>query len=50
MAEDLKNDQNKLVLVEYPGIVKNTDRMIKTLGGINHISEVIHYLYSVNIK
>lgn len=30
----------ELVLVEYPGIVKNVDNMLKTLGGIRKISEV----------
>ncbi|XP_037281499.1 general transcription factor IIIC subunit l(2)37Cd [Rhipicephalus microplus] len=29
----------KLVLVEYPAIVKNTDRMMKSLGGIEEISK-----------
>lgn len=42
MAKDLHNLHNKLVLVEYPGMVKNPDRMIDTLGGINHISEVFN--------
>ncbi|XP_055376569.1 general transcription factor 3C polypeptide 5 [Condylostylus longicornis] len=30
----------KLILVEYPGLVKNDDKMIKTLGGLNKISRV----------
>lgn len=30
----------ELVLVEYPGIVKNVDKMTSTLGGIRKISEV----------
>lgn len=29
----------KLVLVEYPAIVKNTDRMMKSLGGIDEVSK-----------
>ncbi|KAM7304704.1 general transcription factor 3C polypeptide 5 [Ixodes scapularis] len=28
-----------LVLVEYPGIVRNVDKMLRTLGGIDEISE-----------
>lgn len=37
---DLSNLQNRLILVEYPGIVRNPDRMQETLGGINRISDV----------
>ncbi|CAN7993076.1 unnamed protein product [Ixodes hexagonus] len=29
----------KLVLVEYPGIVRNVDKMLRTLGGVDEISE-----------
>lgn len=29
-----------LVCVEYPGIVKNIDTVIKTLGGMSNISKV----------
>uniref|UniRef100_A0A224YNC4 General transcription factor 3C polypeptide 5 (Transcription factor C subunit 1) n=1 Tax=Rhipicephalus zambeziensis TaxID=60191 RepID=A0A224YNC4_9ACAR len=36
-AITIKN--RKLVLVEYPAIVKNTDRMMKSLGGIEEISK-----------
>lgn len=36
-AITLKN--RKLVLIEYPAIVKNTDRMIKSLGGIEEVSK-----------
>ncbi|XP_065300014.1 general transcription factor 3C polypeptide 5 [Dermacentor albipictus] len=36
-AITLKN--RKLVLVEYPAIVKNTDRMIKSLGGIEEVAK-----------
>lgn len=37
---DITNLQNKIVCVEYPGIVKNPERMIETLGGLNTISQV----------
>lgn len=37
---DTTNLSKKLVRVEYPGIVKNFDNMLATLGGINSISEV----------
>lgn len=37
---DLTNLQNRLILVEYPAIVRNTERMQETLGGINRISDV----------
>lgn len=37
---DPKNLSQKLVRVEYPGIVKNVDNMLATLGGINAASEV----------
>ncbi|XP_064649634.1 general transcription factor 3C polypeptide 5-like [Lineus longissimus] len=32
---------SKLVCVEYPGIVKNVDRMLETLGGIRSVSRVV---------
>lgn len=32
--------QKNLVLIEYPGIVKNDEKMLKTLGGISKISNV----------
>lgn len=32
-------NNRKLILVEYPGIVKNVDKMLRTLGGIDEISE-----------
>lgn len=35
-----ENINNKLVAIEYPGIVKNVDYMVKTLGGIENISKV----------
>lgn len=38
---EVHNLEQKLILVEYPGVVKNMDNMIKTLGGINQISEVL---------
>lgn len=37
---DPKNLSQKLVRVEYPGIVKNVDNMLATLGGIIAASEV----------
>lgn len=37
---DPKNLSRKLIRVEYPGIVKNVDNMMATLGGINAVSEV----------
>lgn len=38
---DKTNLSKELILVEYPGIVKNVDRMIATLGGNRKISEVL---------
>lgn len=37
---DIAQLQRRLILVEYPAIVRNTDRMQETLGGINRISDV----------
>ncbi|KAL5281142.1 GTF3C5 family protein [Megaselia abdita] len=37
---DKTNLTTELVLVEYPGIVKNVEKMINTLGGNRKISEV----------
>lgn len=37
---DSINLSNKLIRVEYPGIVKNVDNMLATLGGITAVSEV----------
>lgn len=31
----------KLVRIEYPGLVKNIDKAIETLGGMNRIEVVI---------
>ncbi|KAJ6645869.1 General transcription factor 3C polypeptide 5 [Pseudolycoriella hygida] len=36
----LYNSYQTFVRVEYPGIVKNVDNMLATLGGINTVSEV----------
>lgn len=36
-------DRCKITTVEYPGMVKDTDKMIKTLGGIPDISTVCMY-------
>lgn len=35
-----KKIEKELVCVEYPGIVKNVDNAIRTLGGIENISMV----------
>lgn len=35
----LKIDK-KIVRIEYPGIIQNTDRALDTLGGINKIEKV----------
>lgn len=37
---DHNNLSQKLIRVEYPGIVKNVDNMLATLGGITAVSEV----------
>lgn len=34
-------------LIEYPGLVKNTDNMVKTLGGINKISRVSFFITKI---
>lgn len=47
---DTTNLSKKLVRVEYPGIVKNVDNMLATLGGINGISEVINEEITTNIS
>lgn len=44
------NFSKKFVCVEYPGIVKNVDKMLETLGGRETISEVIFfYTFPVSI-
>lgn len=37
---DTGNLQKRLILVEYPAVVRNPDRAQQTLGGINRISDV----------
>lgn len=34
------SSNNEYELIEYPGLVKNIDKMISTLGGMNKISRV----------
>lgn len=31
---------NEYEMIEYPGMVKNTDKMLRTLGGITKVSQV----------
>lgn len=33
---------SSLVCIEYPGIVKNVDKMLETLGGVQQFSKVLH--------
>lgn len=40
------NFSKKFVCVEYPGIVKNVDKMLETLGGRETLSEVIFLYFS----
>lgn len=35
----------RLTCIEYPGIVKNPDRMLETLGGIEEISRVRKHIH-----
>lgn len=37
---NVHNFDRQLVLVEYPGVVENEDRAIRTLGGLQNISTV----------
>lgn len=34
------SDLKKLILVEYPGVVKNVNKMLETLGGLGNLSKV----------
>ena len=38
---DVPVDKKHLVCIEYPGIVVNTDQMLKSLGGEHNISKVV---------
>lgn len=41
ISQESKNNESKrLICIEYPGLVKNEKNMIKTLGGLNKLSEV----------
>ena len=47
MAEDTKvnlklgfDQKTQYICVEYPAVVKNKEKMIKSLGGLNHIAKV----------
>ena len=32
--------QSELVVIQYPGIIKNLDRALETLGGLTKVSQV----------
>jgi len=34
------NNLNKLICIEYPGVVKNVDKMLETLGGLENLNKV----------
>lgn len=34
------SEDNKLVCVEYPGIISNVDKMLESIGGIQGMSKV----------
>ena len=36
------NKQREYVCVEFPGIVENVDKMLKTIGGENVVTKVIY--------
>lgn len=36
------NKHRKFVGVEYPGIIKNPERALKTLGGIDNLEKVLY--------
>lgn len=38
---ETNNLSNRLICIQYPGRVENVDAAIRTLGGINQISEVM---------
>jgi hypothetical protein len=40
---NVHNFERQLVLVEYPGVVEDEDRAIRTLGGLQNISTVSDY-------
>lgn len=37
---NVHNFDKRLILVEYPGVVQNEDKAIRTLGGLQNISTV----------
>jgi hypothetical protein len=37
---NVHNFDKRLILVEYPGVVENEERAIRTLGGLHNISTV----------
>lgn len=37
---NLDGPQPELVLIQYPGIIKNVDKALETLGGLQTISQV----------
>lgn len=40
--------ETRLVCVEFPGLVKNVDKMLETIGGEQGLSKVIIYPYCFN--
>lgn len=38
---NLEHINRNILGIEYPGIVKNDDYMLKTLGGLTNISKVV---------
>lgn len=36
-----KQEPIELVMISYPGIIKNMDKALETLGGLNSITQVL---------
>lgn len=41
---NLDNLHQEILAIEYPGIVKNVDYMLETLGGLTNISKVVSFI------
>ena len=46
---DVPVNKTHLVCIEYPGIVVNTDHMLKTLGGERNISQVYSCVRCIDV-
>jgi len=46
---NVHNFDRHLVVVEYPGVVLNVDRAIRTLGGLQNISTVSNNSWKMHV-